>query len=74
MLDKKLIEKIKEVCKINNPGLFDEFTRGVITDESLSDAYELIIRNATSKSQEAINRTTIASRCAVMCYKRNIGI
>ena len=73
MLDKKLIEKIKEVCKINNPDLFDEFTRGVITDESLSDAYELIVLNVMGKSQETINRTTIASRCAVMCYKRNIG-
>ena len=73
MLDKKLIEKIKEICKINNPDLFDEFTRGIITDKSLSDAYEFIVLNATSKSQEAIDRTTIASRCAVMCYKRNIG-
>lgn len=73
MIDKKLIEKIKKACEINNELLFEEFNNGVITDESISEAYEMIFNKRKTESIKNIDRTTIASRCAVMCYKRSVA-
>ena len=73
MIDKKLIEKIKKACEINNELLFEEFNNGVITDESISEAYEMIFNKRKTESAKNIDRTMIASRCAVMCYKRSVA-
>ncbi len=69
-MTERLFHEIKNCCQRHNKVLYGEFRNGTITFESLADAYDLITGGKTEEKGGPINRTEIASRCAVLCYGR----
>ena len=69
----QLFNEIKTCCRHDNKALYEEFCNGIITFESLAAAYDIIIGGKpdnVDKVDKQIGRTEIASRCAVLCYRR----